>query len=285
MLAFDVRMDIAAAIRGLTELERKQVPFALARGLTQTARDIHGGLAEAMPAVFDRPTRWTTGAYFVKPATKKDLVATVMSRQFAGKGTPAAAMLRHHIEGGTRKPKMFESRLQAVGIMDSGTFGTMGRDVAEKDAYGNIPAAKYVSMLSALKAHTDSRAYMNRTGKFGKGKRGKEIYFIGGRGRAKHLAPGIYQHFGYFGKAIKPTYMFVSKAPAYRARFPFAAISERISRGRLVVNFLTALDAAFKTARGGPIRSPYVGHMKAQAESASTDPRSLARGVLSDLER
>lgn len=283
MLAFDVRMDISEAVRGLTELERTQVPFALARGLTQTARDIHGGLGQAMPSVFDRPTRWTTGAYFVRPATKRDLVATVMSRQFAGKGTPAAAMLRHHIEGGARKSTMFERRLQAVGIMDSGTFGAMGRDVAEKDAYGNLPAAKYVSMLSALKAHGD--ATQNRKTRFGKGKRGRELYFVGGRGRAKHLAPGIYQHFGYFGKAIKPTYLFVPKAPAYRSRFPFAAISERVSQGRLIVNFLTALDAALKTARGGPIRSPYVGHMKARAESASDDPSSLARGVLADMER
>ncbi|MBF0325987.1 MAG: hypothetical protein HQL42_13075 [Alphaproteobacteria bacterium] len=248
--------------------------------MTRTIRDINTELAAEAGKVFDTPTRWTTGAFYVRPATKKRQMAELLSRQFATKGTPGGSLLRHWFDGGTRKAKGSERLLRDAGILGSEAFTSQGKGV-EKDGHGNMPSGKYVSILSALKAFQDKAASANRTGKYGKGKRGKELYFVStGTGRTRHLAPGIYERGGLEGRfadELMPTLVFLKKQPNFKARINLPAMCDRIVAANMTRNFIQALDGALKSARGGPIKSAYVDHLKRETGTADGAAFSMTR--------
>ena len=56
---------------------QKQVRFAAAKALTQTAKKVQTRLIAEMGSQFDRPTPYTLRSTFVKPATKTELSAIV----------------------------------------------------------------------------------------------------------------------------------------------------------------------------------------------------------------
>ncbi len=91
--------NVEAFRRELTDLGAREVPFAAARALTDTARDVEKNTAKRLPKVFDRPTPFTLRGLFVKPATKARLVATV------GFKDRQAGYLELQETGGTRRPK------------------------------------------------------------------------------------------------------------------------------------------------------------------------------------
>ena len=57
-MKFSVDLDISNAVR-LTTAIAKQVPFAMAKALTQTAIQAQTDIVQAMTQVFDRPTPYT----------------------------------------------------------------------------------------------------------------------------------------------------------------------------------------------------------------------------------
>ncbi|NWB23933.1 MULTISPECIES: hypothetical protein [unclassified Pseudomonas] len=54
----------------LSDLEHRQMPFALARAQTLTAKLVEAAEIEEMSRVFDRPTLFTLNSFFVRPAKK-----------------------------------------------------------------------------------------------------------------------------------------------------------------------------------------------------------------------
>lgn len=93
------RSNLEAFRRALDETGAREVPFAAARALTDTARDVETNTAKRLPKVFDRPTPFTLRGLFVKPARKARLVATV------GFKDKQADYLALQETGGTRRPK------------------------------------------------------------------------------------------------------------------------------------------------------------------------------------
>ncbi|AXK40860.1 hypothetical protein DWG20_09340 [Crenobacter cavernae] len=250
----------------LSDLEKRQLPFAMARALTLTAQDVKRAEIAEMQRAFDRPTKYTLNSLYVKPATKRDLRAWVWLKYDAGKGTPADKYLAAEIQGGGRKTKRFERALQQAGVMPRGMFAVPG-SAAQKDAYGNMSRGQIVQILSYLRAFgeqgykanmTDRRRGSLAKGNAKKGVRGFQYFVL--RERHGKLPPGIYKKTAYSGAdaarvahlqggGAKPVVIFV-KSPGYSRRFKFFEVAGRTVRERFTANFDQALADALASARG-----------------------------------
>lgn len=240
----------------------RQVPFALARALTFTARDVRDAERKGM-SVFDRPTSYTLNSLYLRPATKQTLQAEVWLK---GDGSRDAAPGRHYllpqIEGGSRPLKRFEQRLVRSGYMSSNERAVPGSG-AQLDSYGNVSRGQIVKILSQLKTAAVSGDTSNATNsKRSKAKRAKELYFatgVGSRmgagswkngGKSQHLPPGIWvrRSFGPLGTAVKPVLLFVSRAN-YRKRFDFFTIADTVVSRRFGTHWQASWTTALATAR------------------------------------
>ena len=74
----DVRSNIAELTKNIDDLQKRHIPFVTAFALTKTAQDIKGAEVAVIAEVFDRPTRFTLNALYVKPATKQTLTSAVL---------------------------------------------------------------------------------------------------------------------------------------------------------------------------------------------------------------
>ena len=93
------RSEWKAFAAQLDDIERKQLPYATARSLTETAKAAQAEITRALPSIFDRPTPFTMRAIGIKPARKDDLTAEVFVRDIQ------AEYLKLEETGGTRQPK------------------------------------------------------------------------------------------------------------------------------------------------------------------------------------
>ncbi|TCS37473.1 hypothetical protein EDC30_104277 [Paucimonas lemoignei] len=98
MMSMSVKSNVDAVRKNLTDIAKKQLPFAVAKGLTATAKDTQGVLTEALPRQLDRPTPFTMRAFAITPATKSKLYAKVFVKPDQWK------YLTYQFEGGDRKP-------------------------------------------------------------------------------------------------------------------------------------------------------------------------------------
>ncbi len=248
----------------LTDLEKKQMPFALAKALTKTAQEVQEAEIKVMQSSLDRPTPYTLKSLYVKPATKTDLSSMVYfkDKSSAGKGNPAANYIMPQVQGGQRNLKRFESALRRIGVLPGGMFVAPG-SACPLDAYGNIPAGFIVQMLSYMRAFGEQGYKANITdkrkaslAKGSKRSRGFEYFVSYGKGTwsgRQQLPPGIWKRVGFtFDKlkssAVKPIMMFV-KEPSYSKRFPFYETAQKVIDNNLMDNFYKAFDEAVRTAK------------------------------------
>jgi hypothetical protein len=235
-MAQGFRVDGSDAQRVIRRM-RQDHPFAVAYGLTKTAQDIKVAEIDVMKNVFDRPTRFTLNALFVKPATKTDLTAVVEFKEGFG-SVPAWRYLGPQVAGGSRSTKSGERRLIEAGIMKSSEVIVPGQGI-KRDAYGNVPGSIMNRILSDLGARADKA--QNTTAKSRKRNAGRN------RGRYLVLRPGGVQgwprsdrdvHPGIYhqpagGRGIIPVLMFVAH-PRYQKRFPFYEVAQRVADARLM---------------------------------------------------
>lgn len=245
----------------------RQVPFALARALTRTAQDVRTAERKEMEQVFDRPTRYTLNALFMRPATKQRLEAEVWLKEAGSR----PHFLLPQIEGGARPLKRFEQRLVMAGYMKA-TERAVPAAGARLDANGNMSRGQIVQILSQLKTAAVLGDFSNATNsKRSRAKRAQETYFAaGGRTtmeieggtrmvmrtsgarRTQHLPRGIWvrRNFGAWGTAIKPVLLFVSKAQ-YRKRYRFYQVAQDVVARQFSGHFAQSWTDALKTARFG----------------------------------
>lgn len=95
----NMKSDISKATAKLRGVQKKQIPFAVAKALSDTAWDVAKEESKQMPAKLDRPTPFSVKAFWVIRATKQKLVATVFIKPIQ------AAYLKFQVDGGTRRPK------------------------------------------------------------------------------------------------------------------------------------------------------------------------------------
>jgi len=133
MLAISVKSNIAAIQRQLSDVERKQIPFATAQALTAVARLAKTAEQKAMPQIFDRPTPFTVNSVAVKGATKSTQQAVVYIKDVA------AAYLAPFEFGGQHK------------LIGSGRTWLNPKDRALLNKYGNLST----TTLNRLKGRPD----------------------------------------------------------------------------------------------------------------------------------
>lgn len=257
MIAINVKVDISRALAKLDNFKKNQVPFATAKALTKTAQAVAEAERKEMRDVFDRPTPYTMAAIYVKSATKKNLVAKVGIKNFAGKGNPASKFLAAQITGGTRRQKKFEKALQAVGAMPHGYFAVPGSG-AKLDQYGNIMPSLIVQLLSYFKAFPEMGYKANMTDKRkaqlakGKAKRGIQgvVYFVGRPGGNSANYPlGIWARYTFnAGSFVSPVLIFVPHAQ-YKAIFDFYYVGKKVVERVFKTEFRAAMAEAMATAK------------------------------------
>lgn len=212
-MEFNIKIDgVEKLMNELNDIAKIQLPFALARALTQTAKAIQEDEVKEMEQAFDRPTPFILNSLRIEPATKTNLQSKVAVKDAAVK------ILSPHIVGGGRDIKRFEFHLRRAGILPSDMYVTPGR-FAPLDRYGNIPGGELTRMLSVLQAHPD--IYARQTARSIKRRRGKVyVYVVIPEG--KSIPSGIYRR---IGNKLVLIIKFV-RAPFYKKRFPFFEIGQ-----------------------------------------------------------
>lgn len=229
----DVRSNVDMLLRRLGEYQHESAPFWTAYALTKTAEDIKASEIEVISEVFDRPTRFTLNSLYVKPATKRDLRATVMFKEGFG-SVPAWRYLGPQVMGGPRDKKSHERALERAGIIADDEYCVPGKGV-KLDAHGNVSGSLITRMLSSLGANPDPMSNTTERSKRRNPKRGTFFVLRGHRS-----APdGIYERRS-GARALVATLIFV-RQPRYDKRFPFHETAQQIFRLRFAANFREAV--------------------------------------------
>jgi hypothetical protein len=241
------------AIGKLDYFETQQLPFALAKTLTDIADIAKNNAVKEMKTVFDRPTPFTLNALKIERATKRKLEAKVLLKDPTHIDDPHH-YLNVEVAGGERGYKPFEARLYRKGLIPTGDYAVPGPG-ADFDAFGNMKRGQVTQMLSALDAFGDAGFKANmgdkgrkRLGKTTKKKRGM-AYFAAEPGNKQGLAPGVYKRVNTgFGGAITRVLLF-SGATHYEPRISLERILEETykSDGRSL--FEKNMEEAMKSAR------------------------------------
>lgn len=249
MFDFSVKSDIDKIIRNTKDLAHKQIPFATARALTETAKVVKKAEEREIKSVFDRPTPYTQRSIYYKSANKKTLQAKVWLKDDTSKGTPATKYLGPQIQGGQRPVKRFERALQRAGYLPQGWFAVPGAG-AKMDRYGNMSRGQIVQILSALKSFGEQGYLANRTKDSAKRSRNQPEFFAIKPGQRRGgLAPGVWQRHRFaHGSAVKPVLIFVSGA-TFHIRFKFHDVAKRTVSREIGPQFKQALTNAMATAR------------------------------------
>lgn len=253
MISISVKSDLDAMAASMTDMQRRQIPFAAKSALNTTAKKVVEREQHEIRDVFNRPTPYTQSAVKIfKWAEKRDLQAIVGIKDDTSKGIPASKYLASEISGGGRRMKRFEKALQSVGALPEGYRAVPGA-AAKLDAYGNMSPAQIVQILSFFKAFPEAGYKMNMTDKRRASlKRGTAArvgfeYFVGRPG--DRLPLGVWQRFKLgHGGAIKPVLIFVPHA-VYQAIFDFDYVARQTVEKEFAPEFDKAMADALRTAR------------------------------------
>lgn len=239
MPATEIRSNIEDLIRDARMVNEREIPFALARALTWTAKNVREAEQAEMRRVFDRPTRYTMNYFAIVPATKRSLVASI---------EPKAYLKRHRflevqVTGGRRPAKRLETRLREVGAIGTGDFVVPGKD-ARLDRYGNMSTGQVSQIMSEIRASTDPNQNVTARSKKRSRRRRGRIFVLRRGAQAFAIAERR-------GRTLK-ILLAVTRAPHYRMRFDFFGVAKRTADNRIAPNFDRSFDMVIKA--GAPSR-------------------------------
>lgn len=254
-----LQYDDKALVRNLSDLERKQLPFATMLALNDAMFGVVNAWKEAIPQVFDRPTPFTLNSVLYKKATKDRLYAEVWLRDEIRDGTPPARYLHREATGGAREEKPLEHLLRQAGVLTSDEFIVPARGFP-LDQFGNVPGAVARNILADLQASRDEK---DRSTAESRGKRARRrdigkraVYFESvptrGRshGRKQHLPRAIFQRTATgFGSSIRMAFVIVKGPPRYRQRFDAQRFAQKAFSEAFPRAFHTRLRNAVATAK------------------------------------
>lgn len=225
--------------RTISDMGRKQVPFAAAKAITKTAKAVEKRIQSDMAGAFKSASPYVKRSTFSTSATKSSLTATVgLKDQKPSGGTAPAVLLKEHFTGGLRGNKPFEKAVASLGVMPRGYRAVPGGGM-KLDRYGNPSRKDIGEMLGALR--TRMQVYK---------KRGKGVemvgYFVVPVGAKLHLHPGIYKRIA--RGVIKPMFLFVAHA-AYRKVMDMERSAREVVAREFQPNFDAAFSEAMRTAR------------------------------------
>lgn len=266
-LTIDTR-DLQAKLIQPLQGAPARLRLAAAIALTKTGVLVKEAERREMLDVFDRPTPFTLGSLYLKPATAANPEARVGIRDDFGGGRSPLAWLRWQINGGLRTQTAFEKALVRGGAMRSDQRAVPGR-YARLDGFGNMSRGQRIQILSQLRIGTgllgSERRLPQRVGRDNpafkatesKIKRaytragGQYIALPNGRGK---LRPGIYQtrQFASGRSDPKPVMIFVAKASYEAQRFDFAYVAQITIKRELPAQLAGQLARTLLQANAAP---------------------------------
>jgi hypothetical protein len=256
MLKLDIKTNFPDVMKGI-DRDAKQARFAAKNALNRTAKWAETTVRKSMLGAFHQPTTYFLRSLRIIYAYTGKLQVALWFKD-RGLQDSAEAMVVPHVEGGGRKHKPMELRLQRAGLMPAGWFAVPGGG-ADIDANGNMSRGQITTLLNVLGTYKEAgynKANAKTVERLAKGNAKKGIYGftywvnpVSGPGRARHIPPGVYKRVQTgFGSSLKPVLIFVSRA-MYRKRFDFYAIVRKVFDERFAGEFDKAYAEAMRTAR------------------------------------
>lgn len=245
----------------------RQVPYAVARTLTQMAQGAKAATEAEMARKFDRPTPWTMKSLFYTPANKNDdpIVSRVWlmdgnARPGGRAGQNKLAVIGHQFLGGDRPRKLLEYWLQRAGLISSNEYVAPG-ERARMDKYGNISRGQVQQIMSQLRLGADPASWSSgsKRSKRNVAKAG-EMFFSRGpgnwfgrrswkNGRTQNLPKGVWMRvrFGH-GQAVLPILIVIRK-PTYTQRIDLQKIGRDYHAQHFERMYRENYAEAMRTAR------------------------------------
>jgi len=247
----NVKADVKALTKELNRIQKKQIPFATANAINDTAVDVRTALYHKMNAVFHKPTSFTVprniekatnkkGSLYMMPAKKDRLSAKIFVKDGSTMGAPAIRWIEPQVKGGARHFKGSERALRGKGVIGGNKFITPSTKSAHGSVslnkFGNVTKGMMTKILSGVSAGffagTSSR---QSTSYFAMRKKG------GGVGSET----GIWQR---KGRRLKKLFN-VTDTPSYKPRLPFDAVGRKAIAKNFEPNFERQMKHALRTAR------------------------------------
>lgn len=221
----DLSSNVREVISAVDLLFNKQVPFAVAKALTDTARLVAEALPSALQQDLDRPTAFTTRGFYVTPARKDQTPVKAV----VGVKDKQAQYLGFQIEGGERKPTRVALRLPTS---------------VDLDQFGNVPSGLIRQLIARAKA--GRRATKTQARRFGVSQELDLFYGEPGDGRPA----GIYKRVGTAARhQLVPLIVMPKRSATYRPRFDFTGHALRVVERQFEQQLDAALAHAMETAR------------------------------------
>lgn len=222
MLAIKTDMsDLDRKFALLLEMPRT-IEKAIVGAMTDTVKEVHAAQIQEMKLSLHMPTPWIQRGLKMSLPYGKDFMgkSARYGQTLANSGTffeegatgkSPNEVIRPHVQGGPRKLKASEYRIQSVS-RGAGPYTIMGRSYP-KNMHGNIPASVYSRMVSDLGAVPTAmpKAENNqaRTAKFFLMKREDGQEFIAER----------------IGKnELRTVLIFTNNAPNYKKRYDYYGV-------------------------------------------------------------
>lgn len=211
-------------------LTDRNISYVVARAMTNAAKAAQQELKRDMSNHISNPVAWTRNSTYVRYARPSNLSVEVGFKDFASGGTPAGRYLNPLVAGGFRKPKPHENLLWNSGAVPRGRYLVpTGITPLRFNTAGNIPASRYVQVLSRLKSLREVGSTQNVTNSArSQAKRSDRDFFVG---RPGGLPLGIYARVGRRpkgGSVNLPrgfhTVFYLTSRPAYQPQFPIPSI-------------------------------------------------------------
>lgn len=238
MLNMDI--DPSDLARGLSDVQRKQVPIATVWGLNDTASDVLSHMQSRIDVVFDKPTRFAKNAFMVWRATKSTMTAEVKERPSVGSRHFLKVQERGGARGQTGLEKLLDSRLN----YDGQIVAVVPAAGAKLNTYGNWSPGERNKVLSAVQSQRDSKA--NSTDASKARSKSRVGYFVPRHG--SKLSPGVWKRSGKKGSLTKILH-FTTAMPAYDKRLGFYDGAQSVFDDQFPTNFARAFQKAMATAR------------------------------------
>lgn len=232
--------------RVLAALEPRQWAFAISLGVNRTAQKVKTNEAAVLDRRLDRPTPYTRRSLQLQPGRKTNPTAHVWfkDRGYGGmKGTPAGDYLLPQVHGGTRPHKGLERAAQRERFLGPTDYLVPG-STAPLDAYGNVRRGVVTKVMSALRLFGEQGYTANASHTRRSRKKGNQTRYWFGQVRGQ---AAIWERLGQ--DHVRALYVVESRAPRYRARFPFFQVAENTVRAHFERQLVSAFDYALKTTR------------------------------------
>nr|WP_320131987.1 hypothetical protein [uncultured Holophaga sp.] len=225
------------ATEDLTDLEKTQLPIAMARTINDTAADLQAAERREMEQVFDSPTPMTLNSIKVWKANKRTLTGRIFVRDEAAKGNPPVKYLRAQVEGGERRPKRFEMAMRIAGHLRSDGFLVPSK-ASPLNRYGNFTGGRITQFLDAIGANFKDSSQHSKT-------QGRRYFFGQPKGFGAKVGPGVWLR---TKNGLKPMLLLRTKAPTYSKRFKFHEVADQVVSTRFLENFKKRMAEAVATA-------------------------------------